>query len=408
MKKMCKIVCLIIICLIVILIPQSNYSIVNADTEEEQLRNTVVDYMYQMGSILWTTPTNIDTQCVESCTDANCNQDLEVGTIYRGLPYKHSSSTLDRMEYCLNSGSSVKTLKQWVVNLGQPGGFQTYFGSACYSSIQLAWARVSNTVNATCAMEALLYCDQVGTIPVGNWNNLWVNKLNDQYTTTYIDSLDTEGRFDVYEDYALVKKGDAFIRLTSEGAHAVMVATDPVIVRYSSGSNVGKINPSKSYIYTHEQGGPNTDTSVVSSWALNRKRTFTSLYGEAFLPITIKELAEGHMDTVTVSITGDLDDEYGLTTGIITSNFYIDAVTIDVKENGNDFFNKKVYCRVDNINDYSGTVAMFDRNFVKEYDLALFSRSLQDVDFDDTKSYHATITVLLQTGDTRVVKEFDF
>ena len=415
MKKMYKIVSLIIVCLIVILIPQTNYVVANAETtselvttkhynntvsaEERQLRDTVVDYMYQMGSILWTTPQNIDTQCVEGCTDANCNTPLVVGTIYRGLPYKHSSSTLDRMGYCLNNNNS---LKQWVVDLGPLGGFQTYFGSACYSSIQLAWARVSNTVNASCAMEALLYGDKVGVLGVGNWSSAWTTKTDDQYSQICFDKLGIDA---ILEDYALVKAGDAFIRVGAQGAHAIMAAEDAVVVR----DKYGYIDTTNSYVITHEQGGPSDAPSgVVSSWCLNRKQTFASLVTQFFLPVTIRELAEGHMDTVTVDIHDDLDGEYGLTTGIITSNFYIDAVTIDIKENGSDFFNKKVYCRVDNIKDYDGTVAMFDRNFVKEYDLALFSRSLQDVNFDDTKDYHATITVLLQTGDSRLVKELDF
>ena len=432
MKKMTKIISLIIVCLIVVLMPQNNYAIANAEesisvnenlektktdatssallmakhvnskemsAEERTLRETVVGYMYSMGTILWTTPVTINTRCVSTCEDANCNRVLTQGQMYRGLPYKHSSSTLDRMQYCLDGSNSLKT---WVVNLGNFGGFQTYFGSACYSSIQLAWARVSNTVNATCAMEALLFCDQVGTIPVGGWYDAWENKLTDQNTQDCIDLL---GRDAIYEDYALAKQGDAFIKLGAEGAHAVMAATDPVIVRYTS----GKINPSKSYFYTHEQGGPNNaPTGVISSWSISRKRTFASLLDDAFLPVTIKELAEGHSDTVTVSIEDDCDDVYGITTGVIKSNFYIDAVTVDIKENGQSFFNKKVYCRIDNIKDYDGTIAFFDRNFVKEYDLALLSRSVQDLTFNSNKTYHVKFTVLLMTGEEYVVKEFDF
>ena len=415
MKRINKILSLIIVCLIVVLLPQKNYALSienneskaelltvnnqqNISSEERRLRNIVVDYMYQMGSIRWTTSTNIDTKCVALCTDKNCQTALEVGKIYRGLPYKHSSSTLDRMQYCLDENNS---LKEWVVDLGDFGGFQTYFGSACYSSIQLAWARVSNTVNATCAMEALLRPDLVGTIPVGNWSDLWTNKINDQNTSKCFDLLGSDA---IYEDYALVKAGVAFIRLGDDGAHAVMAATDAVVVRNAN----GKINPDSSYFYTHEQGGPNSDSSVISSWSLNRKRTFASLASQYFLPITIKELAEGKMDEVSVDIIDDLDGIYGLTTGIIVSNYYIDAVIVDIKENGNDFFNKKVYCRVDNIKDYNDTVAMFDRSFVKEYDLALLTRSIIDLNFNENNTYHVTFTVLLQNGVSEVVKEYDF
>ncbi|MBQ3419506.1 MAG: hypothetical protein IJH31_05195 [Erysipelotrichaceae bacterium] len=367
--------------------------------ESRKLRNIVVDYMYQMGTILWTTPTDIQTSCVTKCTAQTCHVPLNVGTIYRGLPYKHSSSTLDRMQYCLDENNS---LKEWVVELGELGGFQTYFGSACYSSIQLAWARVSNTVNATCAMEALLYGDYTGVKAIGNWFDNWEYKLNDQYTQICIDKL---GQDAILEDYALVRAGDAFVKLNPNGAHAIMAASDVVVVRDENGN----IDPDHSYLYTHEQGGPNNAPDGISStWCINRYKTFSTLLGEAYMPLTIEELQTGKMADVQINIEGEEEGILGLTTGIVNSNYFIDAITLDIKENGKDFFNKKVYCRVDNIKDYNGSVAMFDRNYVDQYDLALFSKSIQDLEFSRNKKYHATFTILLQTGEERIIKELDF
>lgn len=367
--------------------------------EARELRNIVVDYMYQLGAILWTTTQQIQTSCVQKCSSESCHTPLNEGTTYRGLPYKHSSSTLDRMQYCLDENNS---LKQWVINLGPLGGFQTYFGSACYSSVQLAWARVSNTINATCAMEALLHGEKTGAIGIGNWSTAWKYKLNDQYSQKCIDLVGIDA---ILEDYALVRAGDAFIKLNSSGAHAIMAASDVVVVRDEN----GKIDPDHSYLYTHEQGGPNNaPDNIVSSWCLDRYKTFSTLLGEAYLPVTIKELQEGKREDVQIDLFDGCDGILGLTTGIVYSNYYIDAVTLDIKENGNDFFNKKVYCRVDNIKDYGGTVAMFDRNFVKEYDLALLTKSIQDLRFNKNKTYHATLTVLLQTGDEKIIKEYDF
>ena len=367
--------------------------------ESRELRNIVVDYMYQMGSVLWTTPEQIQSSCVQKCSSQQCHTPLDPGTIYRGFPYKHSSSTLDRMLYCLDENNE---LKQWVVDLGNIGGYQTYFGSACYSSVQLAWSRVSNTVNATCAMEALLYGKYTGTIGIGTWSDAWEYKLNDQYTQKCIDLIGIDA---VLEDYALVRAGDCFIKLNSGGAHAIMAASDVVVVRDEN----GKIDPDHSYLYTHEQGGPNNaPDGIVSSWCLDRYKTFTTLLGEAFLPLTIQELIDGKMDEVEVKLEGGCDGRLGLTTGVVSSNYYIDALTINIEENGKEFFNKKVYCRVDNIKDYDGSVAMFDRNFVKEYDLALLTKSLQNIKFNSRKHYHATLTLLLQTGEEIIVKDFEF
>lgn len=367
--------------------------------ESRKLRNIVVDYMYQMGTILWTVPEQIQTSCVQKCSAEVCHTPLNPGITYRGLPYKHSSSTLDRMEYCLDDNNS---LKQWVVDLGNLAGFQTYFGSACYSSVQLAWARVSGTINATCAMEALLYGDYTGCVPVGNWAENWKYKLNDQYTQY---SIDISGIDSILEDYALVRAGDAFVKLNSSGAHAIMAATDVVVVRDEN----GKIDPDYSYLYTHEQGGPNNaPEGIVSSWCINRYKTFSTLLGEAYMPLTIQELIDGKMPEREVKIEGELDGVLGLTTGIISSNYFIDAVTLNITEDGNDFFNKKVYCRVDKLTDYGGGVAAFDRNLVNTYDLALFSRSVQDLNFRKGRNYHVTFTVLLQTGESIVIREYDF
>ena len=69
--------------------------------EIREIREKAVQAMYDMGTFKWYVDELINTQCVNGCTAQICHTALVPGVEYRGLPYKHSASTLYRARYAL-------------------------------------------------------------------------------------------------------------------------------------------------------------------------------------------------------------------------------------------------------------------------------------------------------------------
>lgn len=366
------------------------------------LREKVVQYMYDAGTIEWETPVLIATECVAGCNSNGCHTALVPGKKYHGLPYKHSLSTLDRMYYIIDENHM---LKDWIVAQGPLGGFQTYIGSDCYRSVQLSWSTVANSMNSSNCMEAIMYPEITGVVHVGTWSQKWdaVTRMNDAYTAKCIALC---GDQSMMEDYALMHAGDGLIYINSGGAHCIMCCEEPVVVR----DEKGNIDANYSYIYFHDQGSALSECEEFSStWSIHEHRTFQELLAQAFLPVTCEELVTGIMDPIEVSIEQDASGILGLTTGIIKSNYYVDSVTMLITdEKGNEVFNKKMFSRMDKVTDYDGNVSMFERTFVNEFDLADFITPLKDVNLKQGAGWHCKLSTKLNTGDEFVVKEFDF
>ena len=367
--------------------------------EIREIREKAVQAMYDMGTFKWYVDELINTQCVNGCTAQICHTALVPGVEYRGLPYKHSASTLYRARYALEEDGK---LKDWVVDLGPLGGFVTYMGNDCYRAVQTAWSTVANSMNSSNCMEFVMYPEEVGAVPIGNWSKVWVNRISDQYTQKCIALV---GEQAICEDYAKLRAGDVLIKIGSAGAHAIMVSQDPVIVR----DDEGNIDPTRSYIYNHEQGGDNiTDQGYVTSWGINAQKHFARLISEAYLPLTIKEMQEGEKDIPTATMKDSPDNILGLTTGIVESNFYVDSVTMKITdEKGKEVFNREMFARIDKVTDYE-TIGMFERSLTTEFDMAIFTTHVSKVAFDKDKTYHCVITTRLHTGDEIVVKDFTF
>lgn len=377
-------------------------SVPELDPKIKELRDKVVQYMYDAGTFEWSTPVLIATECVAGCNANVCHVALVPGKLYHGLPYKHSLSTLDRMEYIVDENHQ---LKDWIVEQGPLGGFQTYIGSDCYRSVQLSWSTVANSMNSANCMESIMYPEITGVVHIGNWSNTWdpITRLNDAYTAKCITLC---GEQAILEDYALMHAGDALVYINSGGAHCIMCCEEPVIVR----DEKGNIDPNHSYIYFHDQGSALSDCEEFSStWSIHEYRTFQELLAQAFLPISIKELQTGICEPIEVHIEKDADGILGLTTGIIKSNYYVDSVTMVITdEKGNEVFNKKMFSRMDKVTDYDGNVSMFERTFVNEFDLADFITPLEEVHLKQGAGWHCKLSTKLNTGDEFVVKEFDF
>lgn len=369
--------------------------------EVRAIREKAVQSMHDMGTVEWTVSEIMGGDCHPSCNTDLCHSAFLPGIIYRGAPYRHQAGSLDRLMYCLDENN---VMQSWVQDWGTLAGYQNYMGSSCYIACQLAWATVANSVNCPNSMQSVIYSSDVGTIPVGNWGEKWPeeNRVNDAYTSKVRNYMTEE---ELYDCYALIRAGDVLTRVHSGGAHSIMAAADAVVVRDEN----GKISPAESYIIDHEQGGDqNPPEGMSSSWGIGVKKSFARLYDESLLPVTIEELIEGEKDVPEAHIEDGLDGTLGLTTGVVTSNFYVDSVTMVITDSqGNEVLNKKMFTRVEKIIDYEA-IGMYERYFVTEFDLANFTSTILELSLETGETYNATITANLMTFDEIVVKDYSF
>ncbi|MBQ6839247.1 MAG: hypothetical protein IJO45_00965 [Oscillospiraceae bacterium] len=365
------------------------------------IREKAVQAMYDMGTIEWTVNEIMGGACHPSCKSDICHSAFIPGMIYRGVPYRHQAGSLDRMMYCLDENN---VMEDWVFDWGTLGGYQNYMGSSCYIACQLAWATVANSMSSPNSMQSVIYSSSVGTIPVGDWGEKWPeeNRVNDAYTSKVKNYMTEQ---ELYDCYAQIRAGDVLTHVASNGAHSFMACTDAVVVRDAEGN----IDPNESYIYDHEQGGDqNPPEGVSSSWGIWVKKPFTRLYGDSDLPVTIEEFLVGESEVPEAHIENGMDGLLGLTTGMVSSNFYVDSVTMVITDaQGNEVLNKKMFTRVEKITDYN-EIGMYERYFVHEFDLANFTSTVLELGLEHGASYNATITANLMTFDKIVVKDYSF
>ena len=145
-------------------------------------RQTVVDYVYESGTIKWTVPSTItyyNDQANYSATSKPSgfwggmtsgsfhihNQQFKAGTTYVGIPYTHCSSSLEQFKYYTQGGVLDSNIAKLVGGNKKSGNFITgytysqnagdadwesgniswakYIGSDCSSALTVAWHKVS-------------------------------------------------------------------------------------------------------------------------------------------------------------------------------------------------------------------------------------------------------------------------
>ena len=247
----------------------------------------------------------------------------------------------------------------------------------------------------------------LGWLPVCDWAwDLGYDMFSGVHrqTDTY---LEHNGRDVMYEAYAQLRKGDGLGQNSDQGGHNRMLSEDAVVVR----DEFGKIDPDYSYVLVHEQGPSSLDEASMTytTWRINFKYTFSSLFGKDYIPITIEELVTGEMETPECYLEGGVDDSrLGLVVGIVKANYSLDAVQMQVKDSkGNVVFEHVMFPTATKRFDDSANDTLI-RRVVMEYDLNGFATPLSQVVFQPGEEYHATITGCLSTYDQIVVKDFSF
>ena len=372
---------------------------------QQKLRDRVVEEMYKMGTVVWHVTESFDHTC--TCTAAQCHGSFEPEITNIGIPYNHKNGSWNRFLYCMEQREDGSyQFKDWVYQTEGYDGHDLYIGNDCSTAVLQAYLTVSNSIDfvrssyTTPAMG-------LGWLPVGDWAwDLGYDMFSGVHrqTDTY---LEHNGRDVMYEAYAQLRKGDGLGQNSDQGGHNRMLSEDAVVVR----DEFGKIDPDYSYVLVHEQGPPhmNEETKTYSTWNINWKYTFASLFGKDYIPITIEELVTGEMETPECYLEGGVDDSrLGLVVGIVKANYSLDAVQMQVKDSkGNVVFEHVMFPTATKRFDDSANDTLI-RRVVMEYDLNGFATPLSQVVFQPGEEYHATITGCLSTYDQIVVKDFSF
>ena len=364
----------------------------------QYVRQLAVDHMYAMGTIEW----HVKEELVHTCkcgTSSVCEGTWMPGWTYYGLPYKHGNGNLVSMQYCIDEDGYFA---DWMYDLPTRNGYDSYIGAMCSSASQMAWWRVSNSVDHMVCVYMLPGFEEYGCIPVGTG---WYEnaKLNDRYDTAgYIDSC-TDQVF--YEALALTHPGDCVVNGLEAGDHVRMVAHEPVVVR----DQQGNIDGNKSYLITHECSGTRRDeeAKTQTNWKINEKYTFAVLRGDGYVPVTIEELQTGEMEPAECTILDGEDGKLGMTIGTVKGNYFMDAVTLTIVDDaGNVVLDKIMFPKAGKFN--RGNTRATSLAYVDSFDLAQFAVALQDVMLEPGRTYSYTITAQLATGDIFQVKTDSF
>ena len=256
-------------------------SIAYKTTLEQARRQAVVDEMYKMGTVQWTTSETLTYTSSSGPTSGHSNIYIP-GRTYSGMPYNNcgggyvrflsvmQAETDDQGRYVTRTGLENGIEPENRVDTG----FTTYAGNDCSSAVGWAWAAVAPALrsnqganpNGTAYMVPNEHnTPKCGVLPAGGYQIIksdleTYHSAQDARNTRSLIELNG-GAQGMAEFYAKSSRGDALVYKNtvqdddsgaweSNGGHARLLAYDPVILR----SYDGVIDLKNSYVITHEQG----------------------------------------------------------------------------------------------------------------------------------------------------------
>lgn len=380
-------------------------------TEEEKAilqerRDIAESYMRQSLSVLWKTDKNI-IYGLDSSRDNGLKLYLIEGRIYQGVPYAYAVGTQDSfLEYATgepdkNGVYTISGLEDTAVNYESYGA---RVGNDCSGVLTNAWSLIGTSFDSSRSCEMT---EAHGVIPVGEYNfNPVIDESTGNITFTG-DATAGNGPLTMYNAYAQLQKADCVFRVARDGSNHSMMIVDVNVV-YQGNMIDGKKstvtvleqtrkNQTKQKRYDHPQLG-----EVFLIGGIDVTYTFADLFNATYLPVTVKELIDpSPVEETWVKDSLETPSKDNIFTGHITSNRYIDCVTVTIAdENGQ------------TLQEVTGRAK---RRFNKDYDMTRFvtenpGACLGSVDLSKLESgnYKCTVTARLITGDKFTTRDFTF
>lgn len=284
-------------------------------------RDIVYDYMMKMATVEWVAPESWTTTWKET---AQFPVDIEykAGKTYYGIPYSDTKCGLSVFENYIVDGK---------FQLNSPY-YEELIGNHCSSSMGLAYQQIINfpyegDLRANTARQGIIrLADNLETPPSRTEGN------PDDWISSTVTAHN--GQEKIFEAYTTLGKGDILYRIIDGYGHTRMVSKVEV-----SRTAVGKISPSRSYVYCLEQTNAWADSKRNSTWFIDRKYSFSDLANNDFTPLTLCIFHEENPTYEDAYITFTGKNTAATITkmldGTVESNFPINFVrTFITDENG--------------------------------------------------------------------------
>lgn len=282
-------------------------------------RDIVFDYMLKMAKVEWT-PTTTWTTGWKNSAEFKVNLTYEAGKTYYGVPYSDTRAPLGEFNLFLKDGKFTPNSPY----------YEELIGNHCSSSMTMAYQQIidlsypAGLRPTTKRIGLLRFPDGIKTPPSessttpNQWYSDQVLKVNDRDT--------------IFEGYASLDKGDIVMKDTKNGGHTRMISKVEV-----SKTVTGKVTPGRSYVYCVEQTNEWFDKNENSTWWIDKKYSFTQLYNDNFMPVTLDIFHEENpqIDDAVICMKGKNTPETvtKVLNGSIESNFPLSYVYVTVKDN---------------------------------------------------------------------------
>ena len=220
------------------------------EEENAALRAEVVAYMRSMATVKWTAAADI------TYYNPDYGVMFKAGQTYYGVPYsqKMRSGSYEKFTSYLNA-SGVYT---------GPTESTTYVGSDCSSAVSMAWRVFDPSLSLLGTYY--MFPGRGKIVAVGNYS------LTSGSHTAQVTS--DNGQDVMYAAYACLKPGDAVLWYKQTGGHVRLVSS---------------VDVANQCIYVIEQSGAagaGQPISGNSTWRVDRKYTFASLFSNGYIPIS--------------------------------------------------------------------------------------------------------------------------
>lgn len=308
--------------------------VANASMSTAELRQLCLDFFAIQLSFAWTPNKSFSYE-----RTVGNNASRNVGTVYGGIPYVHSTSQ------SLYSVLTFYDEATGVMDIAAMGASpHTAIGNQCSGSSFWAWARISNTMNWHKTVEIVA---KNGAIPVGPYT---YDENLTNFSKCHTGTICVQNGPEVmYQSYAKLQPADGIVYYDNGGGHVAMIQS--CHVEYKDGA----IDPEASYVIIREQrpgDGPSTQTdgsAITIQLGITGKHSFSNLWKKTYIPFTLAEfLGQDPIEEGSVTL-GIEEESTALDTvinGTMTASYAISHIKISVLDkDGNEAVSKYYYLR---------------------------------------------------------------
>ena len=319
----------------------NNLPIANENMTQEELRQLCADAFRLNMTMPWTPNQNIE--YTYTLLGNSHDVSLPEGFAYSGLCY---ATGIENATY----GNAWKMLLYWDPETGtldvaaMGSNALNIISSACSYGAMQGWNRVSNSHGLKEMNSYSMYESNI--VPVGPYAyEPFTYGYNFRSRSASNEIIEANGADTIYESYALTDIADGVF--SSSAYHVMMISQKPVVVRGADGG----IDPQKSYVHVHEQGGLGSrtdDTQFLQEngkimrplGTVHKKYTFEKLLQKGYIPFTLKEFigedpvepGKAWLGTSTDPIENGKDMQAGdIFSYTLNANYNVCGIKVEVK-----------------------------------------------------------------------------